>query len=98
MENEECFYIDAIEKITRELFQEGHPTLPLEACITYSDTSTIKDHVKRECVEYLKATTGLLKEEKIMELQHLSSTLLSFVQSPPKLELKELPSHYGIHS
>jgi len=28
-----------------------------------------------------------------MELQHLPSTVVPSIQSPPKLELKELPSH-----
>ena len=93
MDNEDCFYIDAIEKLTGELFQEGHPILPLEACITHSDTSTIEDHARRECVEYWEDITGLLKEEKFMELQHLPSTLVPSIQSPPKFELKELPSH-----
>jgi len=41
----------------------------------------------------LEATTGLLKEEKFMELQHLPSTLAPSIRSPPKLDLKELPSH-----
>ena len=93
MNKEDCFQIDAIENLTRELFQEGHPTLPLESCITDSDTSKIEHHARRECTEYLEATTGLLKEEKFMKIQHLLSTLVPSIQPPPKLELKELPSH-----
>jgi len=41
----------------------------LEACITHSDTRKIEDHARKECVEYLDTTAGLLKEEKFMELQ-----------------------------
>ena len=34
-----------------------------------------------------------MKEEKFMELQHLPSTLVPSIQTPPKLELKKLLSH-----
>ena len=91
MDNKDCVRIDAVDKLTREIFREGHPTLPLEACITHSDTSTTEDQARRECVGYLEATTGFLKEEEFMELLHLPSTLVSSMQEPPKLELKELP-------
>jgi len=90
MDNEDCFHIDAIDKLTREIFQEGHPTLPLEAFIIPSDTNTAEDHATRECVEYLEATTAFSKEEKFMELQYLPSTPVPFIKKPPKLELKEL--------
>ena len=68
LDNEDYFRVDAIEKLMRELVQEEHPTLSVKACITYSNTSKLEDHARRECVEYLEATTGLLKEEKFMEL------------------------------
>ena len=41
-------------------------------------------------MEYIIA---LLKEEKLMELQHLPFTLVPSIQMPHKLELKELSSH-----
>jgi len=93
MDNEDCFRIDAVDKLTGEIFQEWHPTLPLEACIIHSDTSTTEDHTRRECVEYMEATIGFSKEEEFMELKHLPSTLVPSIQEPPKLELKELPSY-----
>ena len=46
MDNEDCFRIDAVDKLTREIFREGHPTLPLEVCITHSDTSITEDHAR----------------------------------------------------
>ena len=36
---------------------------------------------------------NILKEKKFNELQHLPSILVPSIQSPPKIELKELPTH-----
>jgi len=48
--------------------------------------------MQRVC-EILGGHNKELKEEKFMEIQHLPSTLVPSIQSPPKLELKKLPSH-----
>ena len=50
MDNEDCFCIDVIKELMRKIFREGHSTLPLDACITLSDTSTIEDNEIKECV------------------------------------------------
>ena len=38
--NDECYYIDIVDKVTIEMFEKEIPILPLEACIIYSDTIT----------------------------------------------------------
>ena len=63
MDNEDCFSIDIVEKLTMETFREGHPMLSLEACIIHFDTNTKKDHEKSECVNYLEATIEFSKKE-----------------------------------
>ena len=44
-------------------------------------------------MNYLEATIVFSKKEDFIELTHNPSTLVSSMQEPPKLELKELPSH-----
>ena len=44
-------------------------------------------------MSYLKATALFFKKEDFMELTHHPSTLVPSIKEPPKLELKELPSH-----
>ena len=75
MDNEDCFR-DIVDKLTMKIFREEYPTLPLEACIIHSDANTKGDHAKRECMNYLEATTIFSKKEDFMELKYLPSTLM----------------------
>ena len=93
MDNEDCFFIDIMDKLIMETFREGDPTLLLEACIIHSDTNTKEDHARRECINYLEAMAKFSKKEDLMKLTHLPSILVPCIQEPPKFELKELPSH-----
>ena len=38
--NDECYYINIVDKVTTKIFVKENPTLPLEACIVHSDTIT----------------------------------------------------------
>ena len=67
--------------------------LPLEACIIPSYTNAKEDHARKECVNYLEASEEFSKKEDFMDLTHLPSTLVPFIEKSPKLELKELSSH-----
>ena len=55
--HDECQYIDIIEKVTTEIFENETPALPLEACLIHSATITEDDLERRECASYLEATT-----------------------------------------
>jgi len=54
----ECHYIDIIEKVTTEVYENETPTLPLEACLIHSAAINEDDFERRECVNYLEATTS----------------------------------------
>jgi len=45
--NDECYHIDIVDKVTTETFEEI-TTLPLEACITFQ-TITEENFERREC-------------------------------------------------
>jgi len=89
--NDECHYIDIIEKVTTEVFENEIPTLPLEACLIHS-AITEDDFERRECVNYLEATTSLPKygRQQIEELGASTSPDPPSIPEAPKLELKEL--------
>jgi len=46
MDNEDCFHIYIMDKLTMETFREGYPTLALEAYIIHSNTNTMEDHAR----------------------------------------------------
>ena len=50
MDNEDYFRINIVDKLTMDTFREGHPTLPLEACIIHSDTNIKEGHARGECM------------------------------------------------
>ena len=68
--HDECHYIDIIEKVTIEVFENETPALPLEACLIHSATITEDDFERWECANYLEATTSLPKygRQQIEEL------------------------------
>ena len=53
----ECHYIDIIEKVTTEVFENEIPILPLEASLIHSATITEDDFERRERANYLEATS-----------------------------------------
>jgi len=59
--HDECHYIDIIEKMMAEMFENEIPTLSLEACLIHSATITEDDFERRECANYLEATISLPK-------------------------------------
>ena len=91
--NEDCFRIDIVDKLTVETFREEHPKLSLEACIINSDSTATENNAREQCLNYLEATPPVYKE-KFKELTHSPPTLVPSIQEPPKLELKQLPSHH----
>ena len=58
---DDCHYTDIIEKVTTEVFENEITALPLEACLIHSATITEDDFERRECANYLEATTSLPK-------------------------------------
>ena len=52
--HDECYYIDIIEKVTTEVFENETPALPLEACLIRSSTIIEDDFERRECANYWK--------------------------------------------
>jgi len=93
--HDECHYIDIIEKVTIELFENETPSLPLEACLIHSETITENDFEKMECVNYLEATTSLPKygRQQIEELGASTSPAPPSILEASKLKIKELPQH-----
>jgi len=57
--NNECYCIDIVDKVTTKIFEKNTPTLPLEACIIHSDIITEENFERRECANYLEATTPM---------------------------------------
>jgi len=90
-----CHYIDIIEKVTTEVFENETPALPLEACLIHPSTINEDDFKRRECANYLEATTSLPKygRQQIKELGVSTIPAPPSILDAPKLELKELPQH-----
>jgi len=61
--HDECYYIDIIEKVTTEVFENEITTLLLEACLIHLVTITEDDFERREYANHLEATTSLPKYE-----------------------------------
>jgi len=79
--HDECHYINIIEKMTTEIFENEIPALPLEASLIHSATITEDDFEIREYANYLEATTSLPRygRKQIGELgmMAISTTWLS---------------------
>jgi len=81
--------------VTTETFEKETPTLPLEACIIHSTTNTEENFERRECANYLEATTPMPKygKQQIEVLGTSISSLTPSMKEAPKLELKDMPTH-----
>jgi len=90
--NDECYHIDIVDKVMTEIFKEETPPLPLEACIIHSDANTKENFERKECANYLEATTPMPEYGKqlIEELGTSTSYFTPSIQEAPKLELKDL--------
>ncbi|XP_031255541.1 uncharacterized protein LOC116113531 [Pistacia vera] len=54
-EVESCFGVDVVDRVVKDTFEEIHPQLPLEACISKSKTTEEDEPRKNECAKYLEA-------------------------------------------
>ncbi|KAL5560451.1 hypothetical protein UlMin_036662 [Ulmus minor] len=91
-----CFEISVLDRIVAEKFHESFPSSSLENCIVNGQTiGTLDDEGIIECVNNLDALPifEIPKSLKFIELGVLNVNIISSVKEPPKLELKELPSH-----
>jgi len=78
--HDECHYIDIIEKVITEVFENETPALPLEACLIHSATINKDDFEKRS------VRTTWKKQHYCLSMG--GNRLNSLEQ-----ELKELPQH-----
>ncbi|KAL5570007.1 hypothetical protein UlMin_026582 [Ulmus minor] len=91
-----CFEISVLDRVVAEKFHESFPSSSLENCIVNGQTlGTLDDEEIIECVNNLNALPIFEnpKSLKFKELGVLNVNTISSVKEPPKLELKELPSH-----
>ncbi|KAL5564187.1 hypothetical protein UlMin_027351 [Ulmus minor] len=91
-----CFEISVLDRVVAEKFHESFPSSPLENCILNGKTiGTLDDEGIIECVNNLDALPIFEgpKSLKFKELGVFNVNTISSNKEPPKLELKELPSH-----
>ncbi|KAL5544755.1 hypothetical protein UlMin_008539 [Ulmus minor] len=91
-----CFEISVLDRVVAEKFHESFPSSSLENCIVNGQTlGTLDDEGIIECVNNLDALPIFEgpKSLKFRELGVLNVNTISSIKEPPKLELKELPSH-----
>ncbi|KAL5582669.1 hypothetical protein UlMin_015111 [Ulmus minor] len=103
MLTEECSAIlqrklppNVLDKVVAENFHESFPSSPLENCILNGKTiGTLNDEGIIECVNNLDALPIFEgpKSLKFKELGVFNVNTISSNKEPPKLKLKELPSH-----
>ncbi|KAL5555647.1 hypothetical protein UlMin_037883 [Ulmus minor] len=91
-----CFEISILDKVVAEKFHESFPSSSLENCIVNGQiVGNFDDEEILECVNNLDALPIFEgpKSSKFRELGVLNVNTTSSIKEPPKLELKELPSH-----
>ncbi|KAL5574633.1 hypothetical protein UlMin_016332 [Ulmus minor] len=91
-----CFEISILDKVVAEKFHESFPSSSLENCIVNGQiVGNFDDEKILECVNNLDALPIFEgpKSSKFRELGVLNVNTTSSIKEPPKLELKELPSH-----
>ncbi|KAL5558871.1 hypothetical protein UlMin_035082 [Ulmus minor] len=91
-----CFEISILDKVVAEKFHESFPSSSLENCIVNGQiVRNFDDEEIIECVNNLDALPIFEgpKSSKFRELGVLNVNTTSSIKEPPKLELKELPSH-----
>ncbi|KAL5549377.1 hypothetical protein UlMin_004608 [Ulmus minor] len=91
-----CFEISILDKVVAEKFHESFPSSSLENCIVNGQiVGNFDDEEILECVNNLDALPIFEgpKSSKFRELGVLNVNTTLSIKEPPKLELKELPSH-----
>ncbi|KAL5573761.1 hypothetical protein UlMin_023358 [Ulmus minor] len=92
-----CFVISVLDRVVAENFHESFSSSPLENCIVNGKTlETLGDDEEIiECVNNLDALPiyEFPKSLKFKELGVFHVNNISSKKEPPKLELKQLPSH-----
>ncbi|KAL5580118.1 hypothetical protein UlMin_012560 [Ulmus minor] len=91
-----CFEISVLDRVVAENFHESFPSSPLENCILNGKTlGTLDDDGIIECVNNLDALPIYECPNflKFKELGVFNVNNISSKKEPPKLELKQLPSH-----
>ncbi|KAL5578326.1 hypothetical protein UlMin_020025 [Ulmus minor] len=91
-----CFEISILDRVVAEKFNESFPSSSLENCIVNGQIEgNFDDEEIIECVNNLDALPIFEgpKSSKFRELGVLNVNTTSSIKEPPKLELKELPSH-----
>ncbi|KAL5577892.1 hypothetical protein UlMin_019591 [Ulmus minor] len=91
-----CFEISILDKVVAEKFHESFPSSSLENCIVNGQIVGNFDNEEiLDCVNDLDALPIFEgpKSSKFRELGVLNVNTTSSIKEPPKLELKELPSH-----
>ncbi|KAL5558590.1 hypothetical protein UlMin_034801 [Ulmus minor] len=91
-----CFEISVLDRVVAETFYESFPSSPLENYILNGKTlGTLDDEGIIECVNNLDALPiyECHKSLKFKELGAFNVNNISSKKEPPKLELKQLPSH-----
>ncbi|KAL5569930.1 hypothetical protein UlMin_026505 [Ulmus minor] len=91
-----CFEISVLDRVVAEKFHESFPSSPLENFILNGKTlGTLDDEGIIECYNNLDALPiyECPKSLKFKELGVFNVNNVSSKKEPPKLELKQLPSH-----
>ncbi|KAL5560607.1 hypothetical protein UlMin_036818 [Ulmus minor] len=91
-----CFEISILDRVVAEKFHESFPSSSLENCIVNGQiVGNFDDEEIIECVNNLDALPIFEgpKSSKFRDLGVLNVNTTSSIKEPPKLELKELPSH-----
>ncbi|KAL5558957.1 hypothetical protein UlMin_035168 [Ulmus minor] len=91
-----CFEISVLDRVVAKKFHESFPSSSLENCIVNGQiVGNFDDEEILECVNNLDALPIFEgpKSSKFRELGVLNVNTTSSIKEPPKLELKELPSH-----
>ncbi|KAL5575086.1 hypothetical protein UlMin_016785 [Ulmus minor] len=94
-----CFEISILDRVVAEKFHESFPSSSLENCIVNGQiVGNFDDEEIIECVNNLDALPIFEgpKSSKFRELGVLNVNTTSSIKEPPKLELKELPSHLRV--
>jgi len=91
-----CFEISVVDRVVAEKFHESFPSSSLENCILNGKTlGNLDDEGIIECVDNLDALPiyECPKSLHFKELGVFNVNNISSKKEPPKLELKQLPSH-----